>query len=201
VAEDEGALARRDPVMREVRKLGARQLRAMGSDGKERMLGWKPDVGNKWSRLSKLLGEIEWDWIEALDEKGGVLGRINRPLDEEEDEEIQDAAGWSPAEIADVLTRFAREMRQADRQSFDSQLDGFAKQLEGAGAVVTAMSEGLRSVVESFNTALKVQAASTAASAMGADEGSAEVKAMLGAALQLMMSSPRSPVIDTGGSK
>lgn len=187
-------LARRDPVLRELRKLNPKALRAT-YEGKEKALSWRPDVGNKWERLSKLLDAIQWDYIEALDEKGAVLGRVEPSADEpsEDDEDEDYESGWSPKEVAREMREAFREQQKEARLTFESQLAGYAAQTEHVGNVLTVMTEGIRMLVETFNTAMKVQSASQAANAMG-DDGNAEVKAMLGTALQMMLMS-KSPTV------
>lgn len=185
-------LERRDPVIRELKKLKPVGLKATLADGKEQKLAWRADVGNKWERLSKLLDSIEWEYVDALDAEGGVLGRVERPDDEDADESF--LGEMSPAAIASYVLDAAKAGMREARLGFAVQVDGFSAQMDGVAKLVVTMNEGMQQVVDSFKTAMNVQSATMAMQQVANTDGDPEVKNMLETLFKVMMFSKQQPI-------
>jgi hypothetical protein len=137
-------------------------------------------AGNKWSRAVKILDALDWVKVECLDGKGGVLGVVEADL-EVDDEPAMDAGSASLAKVMlEVMRSTMREFRST-----------FGEQLKGMAELQKALTDGLSTVTESYQTAMRVQAAHlTSATSEGGNE---EVMRMLTMAMALANNKPRMP--------
>jgi len=130
--------------------------------------------GNRWSKSAKIIESLDWVRIECLDKDGKVCGVIECDEDDEDDY-IDDAAPDANVKLARVMVDVMRCSVREFRSTFEGQMNAMTKLCE-------AMTSGLASVSESYQQALKVQAAQLT---MGAGGGDDDVMKMMQMAMML----------------
>jgi len=163
-------------AIEDIKRYAPASLKVTLQDGTEKAVA-VPKAGNRWARTSQVLDSLLWVQIECLDKDGKLLGVIE---DDEDILEEGDDAGGNTA-MARVLMDVMRTTMKETRLMFDAQLRGQAE-------LLSAMTEGMRHVSESYNQALKVQQAHllAAPSAEGAAGDSAEMMRMMQMAMTMM---------------
>jgi hypothetical protein len=170
-----------NPTVDELRKLGMVEMNITMADGSERKAGLSK-AGNKWARLAKLLDELPWVIIEAMDVKGTIVGRIE--ADAPDDDEGPDDEGGQ----ARGVERMSRIMLEVMRTTLKETRSMFQAQMDGQAALIQAMVEGMRAQSDSYALALKIQAAQ-----VGGEGGSSEVSEMMRMGLALAMQPRQMP--------
>ena len=104
---------------------------------------------NRWELLSDTLAVLRWEIIEALDDKGVVLGAVER----EGDYEYEDAG--DDVDRVKALTQIVVNAIQSTMQESRKM---FADQLTATSALVKEMVDAMHVIRESYALAMKVQA-------------------------------------------
>lgn len=143
-------------------------------------------AGNRWAKVRAVLEALDWVQIECLDKDGRVLAVIESD-EEEEPEEL--AALGDVGLSGSLLAQLARTMMEVQRSTLKEVRQMFDSQLKGMADLCGAMTDGLRNVSQSYQTALQVQAAHLAAP-QGEDHS--EVMNMMKMAMMLKMGSSSS---------
>lgn len=164
-------------------------LKVTLTDGTERPVA-VARAGNRWARIIAVLDKLSWATIECLDKDGRVLGIVEAEPDDDQ-EELDDDPG-PERYLARVLTDVMRSTMRETRLMFDAQLKGQAE-------LMSAMTEGMRHVSESYKTALQVQQATLMAAPSTAEGESPEVMKMMQMAM-MMLAQSNAPKPSGGGS-
>lgn len=173
----------------ELKKYKPTSLRVELEDGAMRTVPM-PKAGARWSKAVKVLDALPWVKVECLDGKGGVIGVIVMPEDEEPED--LDVGSGEVAALGKVMLQVMQTTMSEVRKMFGDQLKGMAD-------MQRAMSDGVSAMAESYQTALRVQAATLAASGGAGGEGNHdEVMKMMQLAF-MMMNKPTPPAV-AGGS-
>jgi len=146
---------------------------AMG-DGTEKAVAI-PKAGNRWARITATLGSMPWVVIECVDSDGRVLAVVEA---EEQEDELEDDEGGD-RRIARILQEVMRSTMKETRLMFDAQLKGQAE-------LLSAMTEGMRHLSESYKMALQVQQATLMAAPATSDGEAPEVMKMMQMAMMMM---------------
>jgi hypothetical protein len=168
-------------AIEDIKRYAPASLKVTLQDGTEKAVA-VPKAGNRWSRLSQVLDALLWVQIECLDKDSKLLGVI------EDDEDIlvdgEDDEGGTNIALARVLMDVMRTTMKETRLMFDAQLRGQAE-------LLTAMTEGMRHVSESYNQALKVQQAHLLAPQASEGGDSAEMMRMMQMGMAMMANQPK----------
>lgn len=183
-------LDRRDPVIAKLRRLKPYQLRIELRDGTERKADI-PKQGNKWERLAKLLDSLVWERIEAQDKEGKILGVVEAEPDPELDDDEED--GNAASDFAQGCKLGANVAVAVMRTTQKETRAMFATQMEGQAHLMTAVIDGMNSIRDSYQLALRVQHATL--SSQG-NEGGDEVTNMMKMAMTLA-TMPKAPTPTT----
>lgn len=181
MSEDKSGRADREPVIAKLKQLKAAQLELTLADGTTKRVALAK-AGNRWAKLVETLDGFDWHFIEAQDEKGAVLGRIENDEDVDEGEDGYDDAGGGAcptcgrkSEMKTLLKVMQTVMRET-RLGFSAQMDGNAKLVEHFG-------EATSHLTESYAQSAKLREGMAAASEA---TGSPEFAEMLKLAMMLM---------------
>lgn len=165
----------------ELKKYKPTSLRVELEDGTLRTVPM-PKAGARWAKAVRVLDALPWVKVECLDGKGGIVGVVEMPEDEPDpSEQLGDATG---AAIAKVMVAVMQSTMQEFRKTFESSLKAMAD-------MQRAVSDSMTAVTDSYQTALRVQAASLAgAGAGGGSEGHDEVVKMMQLAAMMLHRQP-----------
>lgn len=159
---------RRDPIIAALRKHKPHKFEAVLRDGTKKTIPLSTKA-NRWELLSELLDAIPWVSIEALDTDGQTLGAVEREGDfDEGDPDIIRAEGMSRV-ILQAITVAMQETRKM-----------FADTMKANADMARSMLESQHVVIESYQLAMKVQAAS-----IGSPEEKDNVMEMMKMAMML----------------
>lgn len=163
---------RRDPVIAALRKHKPTKFEATLRDGTKKQIPLSTKA-NRWELLSDTLEVIPWVTIEALDNEGQTLGAIEREgeFDDELDPEVARNEGFARI-IAGVVSTTMAECRKMFGESMRANQD-----------MARSMSESLHVVNDSYNLAMKIQAATLGQAAT--PEGEDNVFKMIQMAMML----------------
>ncbi len=162
-------------AVEELKRLQPAALKAVLLDGTTTPIA-VPKVRNRWSRVTQVLDSIPWVRLEALDQKGALLGAV------EDDEQVEDVVG-PDGDDRDV--KIARVLLEVQRETLRGVTQMFATQMKGQAELVDALIGGVRSISESYQHSLQVQRAAQVAEAAGAGGGAhPEIMQMLMLAMQ-----------------
>jgi hypothetical protein len=142
------AAYRGDPLLAEIQKSGAVSFVVEVSDGSKQEVAM-PKAGNRWSKLGKLFEQLAWTSVTCLDKDRKVLGIVKNEEYEDDDE---DGGGRD-----DRDERLARIMSNLMTTTMRETTRMFETQMRGSAELVSTMTEGLRSVQESYTVALRMQ--------------------------------------------
>lgn len=175
-------------LVEELKKYKPTSLRVGLDDGTLRTVPM-PKAGARWAKAVRVLDALPWVKVECLDPKGGILGVIELP--EEEVDPAAELGDGGQAAMAKVMLSVMQSTMGEFRKTFESQLKGMAE-------IQRAMTDGMAAVTESYQTALRVQAASLASAATG-EGGNDEVMRMLQMAMMLRAQPSMPAAPSTGG--
>jgi hypothetical protein len=171
---------RRDPIINALRKFKPVRFVATLRDGttKDLVLSTKQ---NRWELLSDTINVLPWATIEALDEKGSVLGAVERESDTEEilEDDPIDVAMTGVERFAKILLNVMTTTQTETRKMF-------ADSMKVHADMASSMLESQRVLHESYSLALKVQSAALQGASTG-EGGEDGVMKMLQMAMALKM--------------
>jgi hypothetical protein len=171
----------------ELKKYKPTSLRVELEDGTLRTVPM-PKAGARWAKAVRVLDALPWVKVECLDGKGGILGVVEA---EEEDDPAERLGDGGAAALGKVLVAVMQSTMGEFRKTFESQLKGMAE-------IQRAMTDGMAAVTESYQTALRVQAASLAGAAAG-ESGHDEVVKMMQLAAMMLHKQPAVAAAPAGG--
>jgi hypothetical protein len=175
---------RRDPVLSELRRLKPHHLVLTLADDDERKVV-VPQKGARWRKLGDILDSQPWVSLDAFDASDNLLGTVEAPEGDDDEEGDDDAA----VEEDGRDERMARVMSKLVTDTMAATASMFQAQIAGNSATIAAMTEGMRSVTETYQQSLRVQAATQAASAVDGDSDA--TKQVLGMLAAFMMQGSR----------
>jgi hypothetical protein len=163
---------RRDPTIAALRKHKPTKFEATLRDGTTKTITLSTKQ-NRWELLSDTLEALPWVSIQSLDNDGNVLGAIDREGDYEEiDPDVLRGEG-----IAKIILNAVQVAMSETRKMF-------ADSMKANADMCRSMLESQHVVVESYQLAMKVQAATIGQSAPGEEDN---VMKMLQMAMALKM--------------
>lgn len=182
---------RDDATVVEIKKSGAAALKVTLTDGTEKTVAM-PRAGKKvkWTELAHTLDTMPWDRIDCVDAKGGILRVIEN--DEDIDEESDDDISGKDAKLAKVMLSLLKSTMTECRKMFQAQMEGNARLVESLG-------EGMHSLQQVHELAMRVNLAQSVAGEGGGTEVMDMVRMLLpvlmkpGAAPQKQMPLPHVP--------
>jgi hypothetical protein len=123
--------------------------------------------GARWQKVAEVLSSLDWERLECLDAKGGVLHVL------ESDDDPDDFDDEDPG-LEDRHTKaLAKTMFGIMRNTLAEARKMFEVQTKGNAELVAAMTEGLHQLAEANRLALQVHIASAAGTG-GAGEADSE---------------------------
>jgi hypothetical protein len=172
-------IEREDPTINAIKKANPAALVCYLSDGTQKTVA-VTKAGNRWTKMADVLDTIPWERIECVDAKGGVLGVIeNEDIDDIDDEE---SSSGGDARMAKIMLALMKATMTEARKMFEAQMQGNARLVESLG-------EGMHSLQQVHELAMRVQLAQ--ATGAGGDD---EVMQMMKLGLGMMMQ-PRIPPV------
>lgn len=159
-------------VVDEIKRYAPMSLKVTLRDGTEKAVG-VPKSGNRWSRTQQILDALPWVQIECLDKDGKTIGIVE---DDEEMDALPDE-DHPQAGLARVLLEVMRTTMKEQRLTFDAQLRGQAE-------LLSAMTDGMRVIADSYKLAMQTQA--TALMSGAAADSNPEMLQMMQMAMTLM---------------
>ncbi len=158
---------RKDPNIAALRRFKPTKFTATLRDGSQRELVLSTKA-NKWELLSGVLEALPWERIEALDDKGGILGVVDRDIEEEEDE------GYGVSDEVAVYFKMLKEAQQttlhearlmfADRDKRDAARD------DAVTNAIHAMKEAYEAMAEGYQMTIKMASLTAAAGGPAGDD-------------------------------
>lgn len=172
---------KRDPVIAALRRFKPTAFAVkVGDDSKSLALSTK---ANKWELLLDTLNTWRWTHIEALDDKGNVLGAIDREAEDEDEDEFVDVEVDRVDKLTAIMMRVQQNtMLECRRMTAD--------QTKVFGDMAASMMEAMRVMQDSYQTAIRMTATAAAASVTSEDGGQDAVMKMVQMAIALKTGSP-----------
>jgi hypothetical protein len=149
------AVSRDNPVVGAIKALAPVSMKIIMRDGTEKA-ATIPKSGKVWQRLEAMLDAFPWERIECYDKDGKLLAApIEREGDEEDGEEVYEEVDAST--IRGILRDAMKVNLEVMRTTMRETRQIFETQTKSQSDLVTAFSESMRVVQDSYSLALKVQ--------------------------------------------